>query len=170
MSTPPTGSGLDQANALVNAFGKHLGVPDARLDADGDRAFGEAGFHYDPSCRELIGRVFVAKTRLDLGAQQREQWENGLRLLNDPSVGGMFERNGGHFIINEEADRGRGMLFLVKAFPVATTTPRQLLQEMETLMNLGATWTMHWLPRVGRIAQGLEAAPTRPVTRDDIAR
>ncbi len=171
MTDPTMNSPRERADALVAGFGRFLGVDDAQLDANGDRSFGEVGFRYDPASHSLIGRAYVAKLRLDTGgAQRRESVEKNLRALNDPAIGGMFERGGGHFIIDEQADRGRGMLFLAKAFPVATTRPRELRRDMEELMNLAATWTMHWVVRVARIAHGMEQPPTRPVTRNDIAR
>ena len=70
----------------------------------------------------------------------------------------MFEHQDGYFVLDEV----KRMIFLVEDFDVATTTARQLRDSMEDLLNLGATWSLHWLARVARITHGREPAPTEP--------
>ena len=161
MATPrnPT---LEQANELVATVGRDFGVRDARLDENLDRSFGDAGLRYDPLRRTLIGRAYVGRIELSqLSEDERKNWENNYRALNDPAIGGMFERGGGRFVLDEDKE----ILFLVKEFPVATTSPRVLRREMGELMNLAAVWTFRWFRRVIAIANDYEPAPTSPVTR-----
>ncbi len=158
---------LHKANQLVGSLGRLFRVYDAMLDSLGKRSFGEAGVVYDQSKQVLIGRVFVAKLRLDLGEEQIKNWDRTLRGLNNPEIGGMFETGGGYFYSDKSADNGRGMLFLVKEFPVANTGKKHFRKEMENLMNLAPVWTMDWLIRVAQIADGREPKPKRYTSRKD---
>jgi hypothetical protein len=153
--------GRAKANHLVASFGKWLGVYDAELDRDNDRSFGEVGFHYDEKADVLEGRVFIEQAYLPSDPDAvKENFRKVAAALNDPAIGGMFERGGGRFDLDEE----KRMFFLLKDFPLAELTPRSLRTQMEKLMNIGATWSLHWLGRVARIAHGWEPPPASPVT------
>lgn len=168
MASTRARAGLEKANDLVGYFGRVMGVDGAHLDANADRSFGEAGFRYDASRQVLIGRVFIGRLRLDSGgAKRRAIIDRNVAAMNDPAIGGMFEKGGGRFVMDESADNGRGMLFLVREFPIETTSRRDLHGAMEELMNIGATWTQYWGPRVARITRGEEPVPTGPVKRSD---
>jgi len=154
--------GIDRANELVVSYGRHIGVSDAQLDSNNDRSFGEYGFHYDKDRDILIARAFVAKAMIKTaGEQGQENYRLMEKVLNDPKIGGMFEQNGGYFILDEEKET----YFLVKEFPVVATSPQSLRFEMEDLQNLAAVWRVRWFARVAKIMHGNEPAPTIPVTR-----
>ena len=154
-------NGHDKANALVENFGKYVGIDDATLDENNDRSFGEFGFHYHLEKELLVGRVFIAKMYLNtLTPKETENVYLVMKTLNDPKQGGMFENGGGYFLLEKE------MIFLVKEFPLTTITPQKLRKDMDNLINLGATWSMRWFSRVAGIAHGWESVPTEPVTRE----
>jgi hypothetical protein len=153
-------AGREKANHLVGTFGKWLGVYDAELDMQNDRSFGEAGFHYYPEKDVLRGRVYIEKAWMPSDPEEvKANFRKVAKALKDPKIGGMFERAGGKFVLDEE----KSMFFLMKDFPVAETTPRALRVRMEKMMNVGATWSLHWLARVARIAHGWDPPPTEPV-------
>jgi len=154
--------GREKANALVASFGKRVGKYDAALGPDDDVSFGECGFHYDRDRDELVGRVYVNRA-FSRGAtdETKDKHRRVAAALDDPKIGGMFEHGGGSFLLDEE----KSAYFLVKRFPLATTTPNGLVSEMEDLLNIAAAWTTRWLSRVAGIVHGWEPAPTVPVTR-----
>ena len=82
--------------------------------------------------------------------------------LNDPAIGGMFDRGGGSFVLDEKRDA----YFLVRDFPVATTDERSLIDGMERLQSVTATWVVRWFYRVAMIMHGHQLPPTHPVTLD----
>ncbi len=153
--------GREKANSLVAGYGKWLGVYDAELDQKNDRSFGGSGFHYDADTDMLRGRVFIEQAFLPGDPDGvKDNFRKVLKALNDPKIGGMFERGGGTFVLDEE----KRMFFLVRDFPAAQMTQRALRLKMEKLLNVGATWSLHWFGRVARIAHGREAPPSEPVT------
>jgi hypothetical protein len=153
-------TGRDKANHLVASFGKWLGVYDAELDTNNDRSFGTVGFHYHPKRDTLEGRVHIEDAWLPNAKEEsKNNFRKVAKALNDPAIGGMFERARGKFVLDEE----KRMFFLVRRFKVAETTPRQLRIKMTKLMNVGATWTLHWFGRVARITHGFEPPPAEPV-------
>lgn len=155
--------GRDRAEVLVASFGKWLGVFGAELDRDDDRSFGEVGFHYNKKRDVLIARVYIDEAYMASDpAPVKENFRKVAAALNDPAIGGMFERGGGRFLLDEQQRK----LFLIKELPVIGTTPRSLRTQMERLMNIGAAWSLGWLGRVARIAHGWEAPPTAPVLLD----
>lgn len=152
--------GREKANTLVSGYGKWLGVHDAELDHNNDRSFGGSGFHYNPDTDVLTGRVFIESAFMPNDSDAvKDNFRKVLRALNDPKVGGMFERGGGKFILDEE----KRMFFLVRDFAVAGETQRTLRLKMEKLLNVGATWSLHWFARAAKIAHGWEAPPEAPV-------
>ncbi len=153
--------GRDKANSLIGGYGKWLGVYDAELDQKNDRSFGGSGFHYDADKDVLQGRVFIEQAFMPSDPDDvKDKFRKVLRALNDPKIGGMFERAGGTFVLDEE----KRMYFLVRDFPVSQMTQRTLRLKMEKLLNVGATWSLHWFGRVAKIAHGWEAPPEQPVT------
>ena len=154
-------TGREKANYLVGSFARWLSVYDAELDMENDRSFGECGFHYHPEKDALRGRVFIEMAwEPDDPDPVKDNFRKVLKALNDPDVGGKFNREGGKFVLDEE----KRMFFLVKDFPVAETTPRALRVKMEKLMNVGATWSLEYLGRVARVAHGWEPPPEEPVS------
>lgn len=155
------GSQLGRANELVASYGRHLGASGEQLD-NNDRAFGSCGFHYDTTRNVLVGRAFVARAMTKTADEKgRENYRRVEKALNDPKVGGMFERAGALFVLEEEKEA----YFLMKEFPVATTTEAALSADMDEMQNVAAMWTMRWFFRVSMIAHGHELPPTAPVTR-----
>lgn len=153
-------TGREKANYLVASFGRWLGVYDAELDMENDRSFGECGFHYNPEKDSLRGRVYIDMAwEPDDPEPAKANFRKVAKALNDPKIGGKFERAGGKFVLDEE----KRMFFLVKDFNVAETTPRALRVKMEKLMNVGATWSVDYLGRVARVAHGWEPPPDEPV-------
>jgi hypothetical protein len=156
-------TGREKANHLVATFGKQLGVYDAELDMENDRSFGEVGFHYDADKDVLRGRVYIEQAyEPDAPEDVKDRYREVGKALNNPKIGGMFERAGGRFVLDEE----KRMYFLVRDFPALETTPRALRIRMEKLMNVGATWSLHWFRRVARIVNGVEPPPEEPVQWD----
>jgi hypothetical protein len=154
-------TGREKANYLVASFARWLGVYDAELDLENDRSFGECGFHYYPEKDVLRGRVYVEMAWEPTDPEPvKANFRKVAKALNDPKIGGKFNRAGGKFVLDEE----KRMFFLVKDFPVAETTPRLLRVKMEKLMNVGATWSLEYLGRVSRIAHGWEPPPDEPVS------
>ena len=164
MSSRDGGAGRARADALVASFGRAVGAHDARLDASGDVSFGEAGFHYDADRDALVGRVFVERAWApDDAPAVKDNFRKVAAALEDPKVGGMYEKGGGRFVLDE----GKRAFFLTKDFPIATTTEAGLRREMEVLLDLGAVWATRWLARVAAVAHGWEPPPARRVTRAD---
>jgi hypothetical protein len=164
MSSNEAPPGRAQANELMASYARRVGVYDAELDAEGDVAFGEFGFHHHPDRDVLTGRVFVAKAwREGATPETEDAYRKVARALDDPQIGRMFEQGGGYFVLDET----KRMYFLMKDFPLATTTPAELAEQMEELRDLGATWTVRWFGRVADIAHGRELPPVRPVTRQE---
>jgi hypothetical protein len=154
--------GPDGANQLVASYGRHLGVSDARLDEQLDRSFGECGFHYDPQRDVLLGRVYVNRARIKSASPKgQKNYRDFVHALNDPAIGGMFERGGATFVLDEEKE----ILFLVREFPVGSTSAGQLRSDMDEIRDVSATWTTRWIRRVARILDDEEPRPTAPVTR-----
>jgi hypothetical protein len=155
-------NGYDKANALVQNFGKHVGVHDAILDKNNDRSFGGFGFYYDSKKDILIGRVYITKSDLSEATQEETESINRvMKALKNPKKGGMFDNGGGSFVLNID----KQILFLIKEYPLISTTSKKLRKDMDNLINLGATWSMRWFSRVAGIAHGWESAPTKKVTR-----
>jgi hypothetical protein len=153
-------TGREKANYLVASFARWLGVYDAELDMENDRALGECGFHYYPEKDALRGRVFIEMAwEPEDPIPVKDNFRKVAKALNDPDIGGKFERAGGKFVLDEE----KRMFFLVKDFKVAETTPRALRVKMEKLLNVGATWSLEYFGRVSRIAHGWEPPPEAPV-------
>jgi hypothetical protein len=160
-NTPP---GRDKADALVQSYARWHNLYNITLDANGDAAFDGTGFYHDPDKDALVARVFVSKAWIKGDPPEiQDKYRKVARALNDPHVGGMFEQGGGYFQLDED----KRFYFLKRDFPLATTTPKELREAMEKLLDLAALWSMRWFVRVAEVAHGMALPPGRPVTRND---
>jgi hypothetical protein len=157
-------SGKGRANALVVRYSRHLGAGDRVLDASNDVSFGASGLFYDAQRDVLVGRALVTGAMLE-GAPLAEvvNLRRMVSALNDPAIGGMFDQGGGSFILDE----GKDNYYLVRAFPLATTTPNTLIADMERMEDIAVTWTVRWFSRVAMIMHGHQKPPSAPVNRDN---
>jgi hypothetical protein len=155
-------AGRARAEALVAAYAAHLGAEGRTLDAKNDAPFGNSGLYYDESNDTLFGRAFVAPAYAkDAPANELANYRALVRDLNDPAIGGMFDRGGAYFVLDEN----REAYFLVKALPVPAMEPRSLIASMEALQDIAATWTARWFAQVALIGSGQAPRPTQRVTR-----
>lgn len=163
-STVNMPSGAERVATLAQAWADHVGAPDRKLDASGDMALGDSGMAYDASRGLLYGRVWVtmALTK-NAPASELLILRRMEAALNDPRMGGLYERAGSYFVLDEK----REGYFLVRAFPVSETTPKELIRSMERMQTVAARWTTKWFLDVAMIMHGKEKAPTHPVTMDD---
>jgi hypothetical protein len=159
-NTSTTMSSREKADYLVQEIGRRAHVPNARLDQDDDRCFGEFGLHYLAAKDILQARVLIARAHTKRSPESAANFRKVAQALNDPRLGGMFETDGGSFLLDENKD----LYFLVKDFSVATTTAPRLWDDVQHLLNLGATWTLNWFAHVADMAHGHEAPPTQKVT------
>lgn len=156
--------GRARAEWLASGYARHVGAANRTLDGDGDLALGETGLRWDPAQDALVGRVFMQKAML-AGAPPAEKanLRRMVGVLNDPRVGGMYDRGGGEFVLDEPRDG----YFLVRSFRVATTSRRQLAEGMERMAAVTGAWTVQWFSDVAMVMHGHQAPPTRPVTLAD---
>jgi hypothetical protein len=163
-STVIAQSGPERAAQLAHSWASHVGAPERTLDAAGDMPLGDSGIAYDARSDTLYGRVWINMALIkNTPADQVEPQRRLVAALNDPKIGGMFDHAGGHFVLDEN----REGYFLVRAFPVARTTPEKLIDDMERMQTVAARWTTKWFFRVAMIMHGKEKAPTSPVTLQD---
>ena len=156
--------GAERAVALAQSWARHVGAPSRAFDASEDMAFGETGLAYDAAEDTLYGRVYVNMALVkgmdpEAIAVQRRM----VRALNDPEIGGMYDRGGGSFVLDE----AREAWYLVRAFPVATTSPANLKTGMKRMQTVAATWTAKWFFDVAMIMHGKEKPPTTPQVLPD---
>jgi hypothetical protein len=157
-----TASGRAGAQYLVEQYARRIGAQHRMLDQAGEISFGSVGFQHNAAQDSLIGRAFVIPVLIDDAPPvELANYRMVAGALNDPRIGGMFDRGGGTFILDEKQQG----FFLVRAFPVASTTPDALFDAMETLQEVAAVWTTKWMYRVAMIAHGNQPPPTHPVTR-----
>jgi hypothetical protein len=157
-------AGRERADLLVHAWATHVGAPARRLGPDGDMTLGETGFYYEAGEDALYGRAWVnmARTR-NAPAERLETYRRMQAALNDPRIGGMFERADGYFVLDEQ----RQGFFLVRRFNVSETSPETIVRDMERLQNVAARWTAKWFLNVAMIMHGKEPAPERRVLMAD---
>jgi hypothetical protein len=168
---PPTGR--PRAEALAAALADHLGAtpgrvpdrgPDRRLGDDDDVAFGDVGLHHDTRADTLYVRVFVAPADIeDAPPHELANMRRVAQALNDPTIGGMFDRADGYFVLDE----AREAYFLVKPISVTGTDQRRLIGAVERMRTVAARWTTRWFYRVAMIVGGHQPRPTRPGTLAD---
>lgn len=155
--------GRDHSNLLVTTYGKHIGAGMRTLGADDDLSFGDFGFHYNSSNGTLTARIFIMRAHLsDWGPKAAESNRKVAQALNDPRIGGMYERGGGHFILDEKKE----MFFLVKDFS-ANIDLESFKYNMDELRNIGARWVLRWISHVADQALGHESPPKQLVTRQN---
>jgi hypothetical protein len=157
-------SGAQRAGQLAHVWAAHVGAPERQFDASGDMPLGDSGLAYDARSDTIYGRVWINMALIKgMPAEQVETQRRMVGALNDPRIGGMYDHAGGHFVLDE----AREGYFLVRAFPVARTTPDKLVDDMERMRTVAARWTTKWLFEVAMIMHGNRAAPSRPVTLQD---
>jgi len=96
--------GREKADYLVRNYAKHAHVPVRGLDENNDVSFGEFGFHYSPEKEILVGRVYNGRARIKAHPELRSKIRRSLQALNDPKIGGMYDRGGGYFVLDEEKE------------------------------------------------------------------
>jgi hypothetical protein len=122
-------------------------------------ALGESGLAYDATKDSLIGRVYVNIALIKgMDPEAITTQRRMLNALNDPKIGGMYDRGGGVFVLDE----GREAWYLVCAFPINKTTSASLRRDMTRLQVVAATWTVKWFFEVAMIMHGKEEPPTQP--------
>ena len=156
--------GRPRAEALASVWARHEGVPDRKLDADGDLPLGESGLAYDAGSNVLFARFWINMARTDDAPPERIAiYRRMEQALNDPAIGGMYERANGYFVLDEK----RKGFFLVRRFNVDTTTPETLVSAMEHAKAVSARWTTQWFGEVAMIMHGNRPAPRQPVPLPD---
>lgn len=159
-------SGRQKAEALVAAYARHVGAHDAvhqTLDAADDRSFGDFGFHYFAQTDLIQARVFFTRSHLKDWPQTIERQKMVHAGLNDPKIGGMYDRGGGHFVVDDE----KQMIFLVKEYPVSSTNTAEFIKDVDNLNQLGAIWLTSWGGHVALQSYGAEPLPTQHITREN---
>lgn len=161
------GSGREKAQELVAAYAHHAGVRDAvhqALDASGDRSFGEFGFHYFSSPDRIETRVYIIGLRLkEATPEMKANLEKTIAAYNDPKIGGMFDKGGGHFVVDESKDAE----YLVKSYPLAGLDDGAFAKDVDHLRALGAMWLMSWGPHVADEVFEGAAAPKQLVISEN---
>lgn len=156
--------GRTRAEALASAWARHEGVPDRKLDAAGDLPLGESGLAYDAASNVLFARFWINMARTDGAPPERIAiYRRMEQALNDPAIGGMYERANGYFVLDEK----RKGFFLVRPFNVDSTTPEMLVSAMERAQAVSARWTTQWFGEVAMIMHGNRPAPRQPVPLPD---
>ncbi len=156
----PSGDPKIQAQQLIDAYKRHRGTYQSSDAIDALRA-NDFILYYDEENQKLVGGIGI--TRAVLEGAPPEELKNLRRmvgLLNDPAIGGMFDRAGGYFVLDEQRDA----YYLMRDFPLATTNKKQLKEGMDALYGVSGMWLKRWFFRVAMIMHGHEAAPTAPVT------
>jgi len=160
-----TSSGREKAQALVAAYAKHVGAHDAihqTLDENNDRSFGDFGFHYFPDRDVLEARVYIVRSDIK-DDPDRATYERKVDAgLNDPKYGGMYDRGGGYFKLDED----KQILFLVKDYKVSETSAAEFIKDVDNLNALGGIWVMSWFAHAANQILGHEPLPTHFVDRE----
>ena len=154
-------NGPARASGLAQAWSRHVGVPDRDLGPTGDLSLGDTGLVYDATRNVLLGRVYVTMA-LTKGAADSEiaTLRRMTGALNDPAIGGMYDRGGGHFVLDE----AREGYYLTRSFPVPATTPQSLIHDMDRMREVAPTWTTRWFLDVAMVMHGKEKPPIRRQT------
>lgn len=159
-------SGRDRAQALVAAYAKHAGVHDKvhqTLDKDGDRSFGDFGFHYSADRDTLEARAYIVRSHIkDRPDRAMAEWQT-LAALNDPKIGGMYDRGGGYFRLDED----KQIVFLVKDYKLAGTSTPTFIKDVDNLIGLSGVWVTNWFGHAAKQSYGAEPMPTQRATREN---
>lgn len=158
-------TGRAKAEALVAAYAKHVGVHDAlhqTLDADNDRSFGDFGFHYFPERDVLQARVYIVRSH---GKDHPDVVANEGKVdiaLNDPKIGGMYDRGGGYFFLDE----AKQITFLAKDYKASTTSAGDFIRDADNLNGLAGIWVTNWFGHLCGQTFGWEPMPAQFATRE----
>ncbi len=159
-------TGRTKAQSLVAAYAKHVGAHDAvhqMLDADNDRSFGDFGFHYFPQRDVLQARVYIVRTNEKDRPETAAGSAQVTAGLNDPKIGGMYDRGGGYFFHDKE----KQIKFLAKDYKVAETSASEFVRDVDNLNGLAGIWVTNWFAHAARQSYGAEPLPTQHITRDN---
>lgn len=158
-------SGAVRAQAFLAAYAKHVGAHDAvhqTFDKDSDRSFGDFGFHYFADKDVLQGRVFHANSHIKDWPDRAHFERQVIAGLNDPKIGGMYDRGGGYFVLDEQ----KQIYFLVKDYSLATINVDLFIHDFDNLNDLSAIWLTSWGPHAARQSYGAEPPPTQRIDRE----
>ena len=166
-------NGRAKAQSLVAAYAKHVGANDAAhqtLDLQNDRSFGSFGFHYFPNRNVIQARVYIVRSDEKANAEDRPNQpelviaEKKVDMgLNDPRFGGMYDRGGGYFFLDEQ----KQATFLAKDYPLSPTDVTHFIKDVDNLNALGGIWVTSWFGHVADQVHGHEPPPTHFVTREN---
>jgi hypothetical protein len=157
--------GRDKAQALMVDYGKHSGKMDdahRTFDENNDRSFGDFGFRYFPETNILQARVYIVKTMDKEYPETAAAGHQTDLALNDPSIGGMYDRAGGYFL----NDPQKGILFLVRDFNVSQTDQKTFIAGVDALNDIAPMWLIKWGGLVAAQGEGLLPRPTQHIDRD----
>ncbi|MGI4853888.1 MAG: hypothetical protein ACRYF4_07585, partial [Janthinobacterium lividum] len=108
---------------------------------------------------QLRIRVFVSQVD-----EQLPNAPDGIRkvtaALNDPRIGGMYDRAGGFFTL----DPTLKTIFLTKDVDLQSITDKQWIQHVEELRIVDARWFHSWYRHVANQALGKEAPPKQHIS------
>ena len=157
-------AGIERASALASAWSGHLGAADRSLGPDGDMSLGDTGISYQARDDALFGRVWVNMALIeDAPPEEIAILRRMVIALNDPHIGGMYDRANGYFVLDEQ----RQGFYLVRRFDVSQTTSQSLIRDMERLQLVAGQWTTKWFLDVAMIMHGKEKPPTKTVLMEN---
>lgn len=157
-------SGQEKATAFVAAYAKHVGAHDTAhqtLDANHDRSFGDFGFHYFAATDVLQGRVLIVRSHIKDWPEGAVSERQTIAGLNNPAIGGMYDRGGGYFVLDEE----KQMYFLVKDYSLSTVDTASFIKDFDNLNSLAGLWLTVWMPHVSDQSHGKEPPPAQRIDR-----
>ncbi|MGI4853890.1 MAG: hypothetical protein ACRYF4_07595 [Janthinobacterium lividum] len=82
--------------------------------------------------------------------------------MNDPTIGGMYDRAGGHFLLDEQ----KQMFFLVRDFTLSQTDEASFVKQVDALSDIAGIWVMKWLGIVADQSHGAKPKPTQRIDRE----
>ncbi len=157
-------AGLERANSLASGWSGHLGAADRRLGPDGDMSLGETGLFYQARDNAMFGRVWINMARTEDAPPERlATYHKMLAALNDPHIGGMYDRASGYFVLDEK----RQGFYLVRRFDVAQTTPQSLIRDMDRMQRVAGQWNAKWFLDVAMIMHGKEKPPEKTILMEN---
>lgn len=155
---------LQKAQLFANAWASSIGARHRPLGANGELSFGDNGVRYDPATNAMLGRIWINMAPMSAEHPERlETYRRMLAALNDPAIGGMFDRSGGYFSLDEKAQG----FYLVRGFDLSSGTPQSFVTEMGRMQRVGEKWTTQWFLDVAMIMHGKERAPRSQMRLED---
>lgn len=159
LMSSPDHAQLQPAIQLVQALTKRDGHPELAEKFDSKLSYGGTAIEFDRATRKLVVRAFVSRTWWKTATdEQKENFRKTLKGLNDPKIGGMYERGGGYFVFDE----AKGY-YLCRDFQVDQTTPKEFVAGVEFLRTVAARWTTEWMFEVAQAVHGHREPPDKPV-------